>query len=257
MITCSVLSFRLVNMKHRDCLICSCYLITWLWYAALASVHNPSQLALHSCPASTYFKHRWVRAASPHISAYRVLRVVGEHRSKDKTRIQRRGRWAKSWVPSIQACGPRGTSACRLLKGLVEALGAHTLLGMPAPRVCKLGFARWHPRCATGNPPGPGVRDERGCAARWGWVPLQGAGSSWWEPRSRPRTSPSLTSQCLLPAGESRSLCGFGGGILIQMLKKKLKSPSSAKILFKEGQRSPAVWLNNMDESWASVMLYQ
>lgn len=64
-----------------------------------------------------------------------------------------------------------------------------------------------------------------------------------------PCTSAPLASQCLLLSGESCSLHVFGSGVLIRWLKKTHRSPSSAKMLFKEGQRSPAVWLNDMDES--------
>lgn len=46
----------------------------------------------------------------------------------------------------------------------MDALGVHTLLGMPAPWVHKLGFARRRPRRAPGNPPGPeGVGQARLC----------------------------------------------------------------------------------------------
>lgn len=168
-------------------------------------------------------------------------------------------------APSIQACGPRVTSAKPLRRSWVDALGVHTLLGMPAPWVRKLGFARQRPRRAPGNRPNPGVQDKPGYAMCWGWVlvwvqvPLRGAGSSRWEPSSRPCTSPLLASQRLLPFGETCSQPVFGGS-LMWPLKKKKYSPSAkgrtVPLLFKEGQRSPAVRLNGMDESWALVMLY-
>lgn len=76
LITCSVLPFKLVNVKHGAFLIPSCYLITWQRCTALASLHAPTLLALHSSPASKCFKNLWVRDTHPHTPACRVPPVI-------------------------------------------------------------------------------------------------------------------------------------------------------------------------------------
>lgn len=76
LITCSVLPFKLVNVKHGACLIPSCYLITWRRCAALASLHASTLLALHSSPASMCSKNLWVRDTHPCTPACRVSLLI-------------------------------------------------------------------------------------------------------------------------------------------------------------------------------------
>lgn len=149
------------------------------YVTVLASGCNPSRLALHSCPASGHLSSRG------HGKCVLTFSACWECEWAASTRVRT---WlgsscrVKIWVPSTQACGPQGTSAKPLRRRKVEALGVHTLPGMPTPRECQWDL------CGGVLPVLPGFLLLPGCAR---------ARSSCGVLSPSPGTSPALVSQSL------------------------------------------------------------
>lgn len=180
------------------------------YVTALVAGHNPSRLALHSCPASRHLQPQWVWEVSSH--SLLVGCVSGQPaQRKDMAWIQLR---SEALGPQHPALWSPGDISQALEEEASGGIGCpHPSWHAHSPGV-PVGFVWWCCPHAPRIPAGPRV-----CQ---GLVQLQELSPS-------PGTSPPLAIQSLLHSGDSCSLLRSGSGVLIQLLKK----PSKKVLLLK------------------------